>query len=165
VAPLCFKLRQRQRILVIQPTAPSISLEQFTRGVLALYALTFAWLVLLIVLTPSALVIAGSILMERGYNPAHAAVDPVIQRNIQIFFGVLALFMGALVIWFFCWGTKCILNKKPIGAIVFLFIVGALHLLWARLSGFNLTTINWISVVVCCGSIVLVFLRRRRLFA
>jgi hypothetical protein len=150
--------------LVIQPTASSISLEQFTRGLLALYVLTFAWLVLLIVLTPSALVIAGSILTERGYNPAHAAVDPVIQRNIQIFFGVLALFMGGLVIWFFCWGTKCILNKKPVGAIVFLFIVGAIHLLWVRLSGFKLT-INWISMAVCCGSIALVFLRRRRLFA
>jgi hypothetical protein len=151
--------------LVIQPAASSISLEQFTRGVLALYALTFAWLVLLIVLTPSALVVAGSILMERGYDPAHAAIDPAIQRNIQIFFIAVALFMGALVIWFFCWGTKCILNKKPVGAIVFLLIVGAIHLLWVRLSGLNLTTINWISIAVCCSSIVLVLLCRRRLFA
>jgi hypothetical protein len=74
-------------------------MEHFARGTLALYALTFGWLPLVAGLTPSALVVAGVVLEQKGYS-AHQ-IDPTVQ--IEIFSAAIVI---ALVFLFLLHGSS-----------------------------------------------------------
>jgi uncharacterized BrkB/YihY/UPF0761 family membrane protein len=101
-------------VLAIQTTPTSINPEQFARGALVLYALTFGWIAFLFAVIPSALVIGGVILMERGKTVTH--VDPTTAHLILWGAVVIGLALAALVVWLFYWALKvsCVEGLFPL---------------------------------------------------
>jgi hypothetical protein len=135
--------------------------EEFARGALALYTLTFGWIILFIAVIPSALVVAGAILLE--HSDKATAVDPAAAR--MVFWGaiIIGLFLAGAVVLFFYWGAKSILRGKVYSAVFFLICTAVLHIPLVLVSGLQLT-INWFSVAVCGLSLIVVLFRRGRLF-
>ena len=146
--------------MVAEGPARSITIEEFVRGALALYAFTFGLVVLLITIILPSIVAAGVILTERNPN---AHVNPTIARFIFWSTIIVGLILAAAVVWLFYWGTKSIIRGRTSSAVVFLVIIVALHILWTTGVGFHIAPINWFSASLSFTLIVVALFRGARL--